>query len=104
MPMGFTKFNLDKIIYYLRTSLTTGLARDTKEQLNSSPVSIIAIMLIITILVNALLLVILQRQLDLWGFLVRILFLLTAAAGLSCEADWSTVKEGSIFLKQFLKD
>ena len=98
--INFYKRYKDKITYYLRGSLTIGLAKDAKEQLNSSPAKIISTILITAIFVNAALLVLLQKPIDLWGFLIRLLFLLIATVGISCELDWSRIKASSLFLKK----
>jgi hypothetical protein len=48
--------------------------------------------------VNVFLSLVLQKQIDLWGWLMRVLFLCAAVSGLFCTADWSTVEKSSIFL------
>jgi len=90
----------DKVIYYSKTSSTISLAKDTQRELYLSPVRIISLIVVIAILVNVALSVILQKQIELWGFLIRVLFLFAGTAGLSCEADWPAVKESSIFLRK----
>lgn len=102
--INFYKRWRDKAIHYLRPSFTLSLAKDTKEELIFSPVRIISLIVIITILVNAVLSVILQKQMYLWNFLIRVLFLFAGTAGLSCEADWPTVKKSSIFLRKMRMD
>lgn len=93
-----------KADFFLRTSLAIMLTGDIKKELYSYPVRILSLSLVAIILINAVFAVILQRQIGLWNFWISILFLLTATAGLSCEADWPTIKESSIFLKKRLKD
>lgn len=93
-----------KIICYLRPSFTLSLAKDTKEELTSSSVRTTSLIVIITILTNAILFVILQKQIELWSFLIRVLFLFVATAGLSCKADWPTIKESSVFLRKMRMD
>jgi hypothetical protein len=98
--INFYKGWRNKAICYLMPSFTLRLAKDTKEELIFSPVRTISLIVIITSLVNAVLSVLLQKQMGLWSFFVRVLFLLAGTAGLSCEADWPMVKKSSIFLKK----
>ena len=98
--MNFYKRWKDEVIHYSKTSSTIKLAKDTKEELYFSSVKMISLIIIITILVNAILFVILQKQMELWSFLIRALFLFVGTAGLSCSADWPTVKKGSVFLRR----
>jgi len=98
--IDFYKRWKDEIIHYSKTSSTISLAKDTKEELIFSLVRMISSIIIITILVNAILFVILQKQMGLWSFLIRVLFLFVGTAGLSYEADWSMVKKSSIFLRK----
>ena len=98
--ISFYKRWKDKITCYLRTSLTIGLAKDTKEQLNLSPVKLISIIVVTTIMVNVFCSIVLQKQIGLWGWLMRVLFLFAGAAGLSCQADWPVLKENSVFLRK----
>ena len=102
--INFYKRWRDKIICYLKVSFTLSLAKDAKEKLILSPVRIISLIVIITIFVNAVLSVILQKQMGLWGFFMRVLFLFAGAVGLSCQAGWPTVKKSSIFLRKMRMD
>lgn len=88
----------------LSNSATVSVAQNLQRELYCFPVKIISIIVITTVMVNAFLLVILQIKLDLWNFLIRVLLLFVATAGLSCEADCPTVKKSSIFLKKTRMD
>ena len=101
--ISFYKRWKDKIIYYLKTSLVTGFAKDTKEGLKLFPLRIISIILGTAILANAFFSVILHRQIGLWSFFIQVLLLFASVAGLSCQADYSTIKENSVFLKKLQK-
>ena len=102
--INFYKRWRDKVTHYSKASSIVSLARDTKEQVIFCPVKIISIITVTTILVNAALSVILQKQIDLWSFLIQVLFLFAGTVGLSCEAGWSTVKESSVFLRKMCQD
>lgn len=93
-----------KITHYLGNSSAANLVKDAKEELYFSSVRMLSLIIIITILINAILSVILQKQMDLWSFFMRILLLFAGTAGLSCEADWLTVKENSVFLRKLQRD
>lgn len=94
----------DKIANYSRTSSTVVLVKDTKEGLNFSAVRTVSVIVGTTVIVNAVLSLVLQKQIGLWGWLMRGLFLFVACAGLSCKADWSTIKRNSILLRKIRMD
>lgn len=98
--INFYKRWKNKMFYYLRDSLSTELAKDTKKELYFSPVRIISLIIVTTIVVNGALSFILQKQIDLWGWLIQGLFLFAGISGLFCQVDWPTVKSSSIFLKR----
>ncbi|MBZ9578188.1 hypothetical protein KJA13_04165 [Patescibacteria group bacterium] len=102
--INFYKRWRDRIIRYSKASSTVNVAEDTRKQLIFSPVKIISIIVITAVLVNAVLSVILQKQMGLWGFFIRVLFLSAGAAGLSCPAGWPTVKKSSVFLRKMRMD
>lgn len=90
----------DKIIRSLKASSTIKLAKGTKKELYFSPMKIISIIIITAITINIFLSIVLQKQIGLWGWLMRGLFLLAAVLSLFCTKDWSTVKKSSIILKK----
>ena len=92
----------DKVIHYSRTSSTVNLTEDTKEQIVLSPAKTVGIIIVTAILVNGILSIVLQKQIGLWGWLMRGLFLFVGVAGLFCEADWRTVKGSSRFLRKMI--
>lgn len=102
--IDFYKRWKDKIIRYSKASSTVNVVEDTREQLILSPVKILSIIVVTAVLVNALLSVILQKQMGLGDFFVRVLFLFAGTAGLSCQAGWASVKKSSIFLRKMRVD
>lgn len=88
------------MIFYLGISSTISLTEDAKEQFVFSPVKMISAIIFTTVVVNTALSFILAKQIGLWGWLMRGLFLFVGISGLSCQADWSTVKKGSVFLRK----
>ena len=94
----------DKATRYLRTSIVIILGKDTKEQLNISPMRVISIIVVTAITVNVVLSIALQKQIGLWGWLMRGLFLFAAVSGLFCKADWPTVKRNSVLLRKMRID
>ena len=101
---NFYKRWKDKITNYLKTSLTVGLVKDTKEELYFLPVRMIGIIVVVAIVVNVFLSLILQKQIGLWGWLLRGLFLFVAVSGLFCAATWSAVEKSSIFLRKIRRN
>lgn len=98
--IDFYKRWKNKIIRYSKISLTVGLAKDTKEELYFSPVRVISIITVTTIMINVVLSIVLQKQIGLWGWLMRVLFLFLGFGGLFCRVDWLTVKKNSVFLRK----
>lgn len=98
--ISFCKRWKSKIVHYSKTSLANELAKDTKEELNFSPAKITSEIIIAVLVFNVFLFFVFQKQIGQWGWLLRGLFLLVALAGLSCEADWQTIKQSSIFLRR----
>jgi len=93
-----------RIIKYLETSLTITWTKDIENDLYFSPIRIISSILVVLILTNAVLSVALNKRLELWGFLIRVLFLFTATIGLSCKTNWTIIKKDSLFLRTMCFD
>lgn len=102
--ISFYKKHKQKLVHYSKSSLLANVAKDTKEELKFSPARILGIIIITAVAINMLLSLVLQRQISLWGWLMRGLFLLTGASGLFCKADWPAVKKGSILLRKMPMD
>lgn len=98
--INFYKRGKDRRIQYFKTSSMSDLAKETKEQFISSPLKVINMIIVIAITGNLFLSIVLQKQISLWGWLVRGLFLSAGIAGLFCKADWQTVKRNSIILRK----
>lgn len=94
--INFYKGWRDAIINYSKVSSTINLIEDTREQFTLSPTKIISIIIVTAILVNLALSIILDKQIGLWGWLMRGLFLFVGVAGLFCQADWQAIKKNSI--------
>lgn len=84
---------------YLRTSLASGLVRGAKEGLSLSTARTAGTIIITIIIINAFLSLAIHKQIGLWGWLMRGLFLLAACAGLFSKADWPTIKSNSRILR-----
>lgn len=89
-----------KIIQLRQYSSTANLAKDAKKDLYSYPVRILSLIVVITITINVVFSFVFQKEISLWGWLMRGLFLVAAVFGLFCKADWQTIKENSVFLKK----
>ena len=80
---NFYKSWIGKIINYLGISLAAESAKSIKEQLSLFPVRVVSIILMTAVIVNLSLSIVLQRQIGLWGWLLRGLFLFVGVGGLS---------------------
>lgn len=102
--IGCYKSWRNRIINYLKIGLAIKLAEDTKERLILSPVKTISVIVVTAVLVNLFLSFILHHKISQCGWLMRGLFLFVATLGLFCNADWSTVRESSIFLRKLSRN
>ena len=102
--INFYKRWKDSIVRYSETSLAVCTAKNAKEGLSVSTIKKVSLIVIVVILVNAILLVFLQKPINLFSFLIRILLLFVATAGVSCEADWLTIARDSRFLSKMELD
>ena len=98
--INFYKRWMNRIIRHSKTSSTVSLAKDTKEELYFLPVRMIGIIVVVAIVVNVFLSLVLQKEIGLWGWLMRGLFLFAGVSGLFCQADWPAIKKSSIFLRK----
>lgn len=101
---GFYERRKSKIIKSFEASSTTDLVKDTKKDLYFFPVKVISTIVIIAIITDVFLSIVLQRTVNLWGWLIRGLLFFVAFSGLFCKADWPTVKRNSIFLRKIRID
>lgn len=101
--INFYKREKDKMIHYLRTSAALTLAKDTKEDLFRFLGRTVGIITITAVVINIVLCIISQKQIGLWGWLIRGLFLFAGVLGLFCRANWPIVKGSSIFLRKMQK-
>ncbi len=90
----------DKVIYCINASKAVSLAKRSEEEFYILPVKTIGIIVVVTVVTNVALSIILGREITLWGWLMRGLFLFVGAPGLFCKADWPIVKGNSIILRK----
>ena len=94
----------DKIILCFKVSSTIDLAKDAKKDLYFFPVRIISIIVVTAITINVFLSIVLQKQISLWGWLIRGLLLFVSISGIFCKADWLTIKRSSVLLRKMRTD
>lgn len=102
--ISFCKQCKYKVIYFSKTSLIKQWSKNMKAELHVSTIKKVSLIVIVVILVNAILLVFLQKPINLFSFLIRILLLFVATAGVSCEAEWPMVARESVFLNKMELD
>ena len=88
----------DRLFGYSRGNLAVALIKNAWEELYFLPVRTVAIALVSGIIVNVALSIASGKQIGLWGWLIRGLFLLAGISGISCRADWATIKSNSTLL------
>lgn len=91
----------------IKLSVTSNYVTSTKTLRQTfflSPLKVGGIIVITTIMVNLTLLIILQKQITLWGWWMRGLLLLIGISGLFCNADWPTIRSNSLILRKIQTD
>jgi len=91
------------ILNYLNNSLTIASGRKIKKEFHSKPTKISSIILVSAIFSNVVLSKILQKEINLWAWLMRGLFLFLGISSFFCDIDWPTIKENSIILRLISK-
>lgn len=69
----------------------------------SRPLKVGGAVVIISIMTNLVLSIILQRQITLWGWLIRGLLLFIGISRIFCNVDWPTVIDSSIIFRRISK-
>ncbi len=97
------KLKLKKLHYLGSSSVLSLIKREKKKPIFSS-VRKISIIAIITITINVVFSFVLNKQIGLWGWLMRGVFLFLAITGLFCRASLSTAIKSSLLLKKLRID
>jgi len=97
----------NKAMGFSTTSSFVISSKDMKHTFILRPLKVGGIIIITTIMTNLFLSIILQKQITLWGWLMRVLFLFIGISGLFCDATWEDIKKTSavfqlIYQKQSL--
>lgn len=71
-----------------------------KNKIFSVPIKTISAFLVVLILIN---LLFLNRELGVFGWIMRILFVFIGLMGMLCEFDYAALKEGSLVMRYFNK-
>ncbi|MBN1912912.1 MAG: hypothetical protein JW788_00775 [Candidatus Omnitrophica bacterium] len=86
----------------LNSVIIFNLVRAAKERLFCSPVRTVSFMVVIIISTDALLSLLFGKQILLWGWVLRGLYLFAAISGLFCDTAHCDLKKSSIFLRLVL--
>jgi len=84
----------------LEATTRLALTRDIRRRLESLPIATLSTILITATIVNTLFHVFFT-DISAGALLARALLLLAGTLGLSCRADWQTLRDGSVILKVF---
>lgn len=89
----------DKLIHSFKASSVVEIAKNRTEQNNFSPLKLISITVAVAVVVNVILIIVLQKHISLWGWMMRGLLIFVSISALFCQADWPIVKKSSTFFK-----
>lgn len=101
-PLNLYNMMKLKIADYARTSTSVAALLSAKRDIYVSPVKIGSVIVVIAILINTIFSVLLNKEIVLAGWVIRLIFLFIGLSGLFCNADWEEVKETSFVLKKGL--
>lgn len=90
----------DKLIAFSDTSSSVTSTRSIKCDFFSKPLKVGGIIVITTIMTNLFLSIILQKQITLWGWVMRGILLFIGISGLFCNAGWPTIRNYSLILRK----
>jgi hypothetical protein len=96
---GMRNLNDRLIVFSTPSSLVTSI-KSLKCDFFSKPLKVGGTIVITTITANLVLSIVLQRQITLWGGVMRGLLLFVGISGLFCNTDWSTLKTSSVLFKK----
>ena len=100
----FYKKRKDKTIQHLKFSTVFKLTKDTKKNRYFAPMTTLSIIILTAVFINVLLSIAISRQINLWGWLIRGIFLLVGLVCLLCKTNWLTIKKSSMFLRKLDKN
>lgn len=83
---------------YFSSSALKGAAETLKEDFTAAPVATGSIVIFIAILTNIFLSILFRKEIGLWGWFMRIVFLGVSFGGLFCNAGWKKIEKGSFVL------
>ncbi len=96
--LGLYKKQKENFIQYLTNSESVNLIEETKRASCISSVKTVSIVVIIAIITNIILLILLNKDINLFGWFVRLTLLFVGLGGIFCDAGWDEVKKTSFIL------
>ena len=84
----------------LESSSVLNLIKRKKKKPVFASIRTISTIFLIAVSINIILSFVLEKQIDLWGWIIRGMFLVTATSGLLCKVDLSTAAKNSLLLKK----
>lgn len=100
IALNWMRNSKDALIAFSAPSTLVTSLRSLRYDFFSRSLKFGSITIITTVTVNVILSIILQKQISLWGWVMRGLLLFIGINGLFCNVDWSTLKRNSIFLSK----
>ncbi|HAH21510.1 MAG: hypothetical protein A2Y00_03440 [Omnitrophica WOR_2 bacterium GWF2_43_52] len=101
--VGKYRFWTRKIQSYFSSSALKGAIENLKQDFYAAPVMTGSIVILIALLTNIFLSILFHRDINFWGWLIRIVFLVVSFGGLFCKADWKKIEKGSFILQRINK-
>jgi hypothetical protein len=89
----------DSALSYSKESECMGLIRETKERFFLTPTKIGGACIVATVSANIVFSRLLDKEIGLFGWITRGLFLLVGLSALFCNLKWEDLKKASLVLK-----
>lgn len=93
-----------KVLFYLNNSKAQYFGEQIREVFFLAPLKTIGIIIIAAVLTNIIFSILFEKEIVLWGWIIRILLLFVATIGLNSRADWPTLKRRSVVLRLFSRE
>jgi len=84
---------------YLKQSKIVNFSKKIKKDLMPDPLKSISLIILVLILANTVFSILIKKEINLFGWIIRGGFLFAGLSGLFCRAGWNEIKNTSFILK-----
>lgn len=96
--MNWLRMKKNSLSFYLSLSKIAGFIKATVKEICCSPLRAGGIIVILAIMVNVALSFLLKKEIGLFGWVMRGIFLFMGINGFLCNTDWLAIKNNSVVI------